>query len=248
MNAPERPNTKILVVEDDSTVATMLADRLEAGGYSVSGAENAAEAEVMVDQVDPDLIIVDLMLPDTHGLLLCANLRAKRSTPIIVCSATTRKEDAVLALKLGADDFIAKPFSVDELLARVEAALRRAGPNAGDHPAFEENVQRVGELVIDQSRCQVMLGSQRVWVTPIEYRLLCALASYPNQVLSRKELAERTWGTYDSGIDRALNVHVRRLRAKLQAGGASAPSVMTVRGFGYQLTREPEQEDAALGV
>jgi DNA-binding response OmpR family regulator len=248
MNAPERPSTRILVVEDDPTVATMLTDRLEAGGYSVSGAESAAEAEVLVDRVDPDLIIVDLMLPDTHGLLLCANLRAKRSTPIIVCSATTRKEDAVLALKLGADDFIAKPFSVDELLARVEAALRRAGPNGGDHPSFERNVQHIGALSIDQLRCQVMLGSRRVSVTPIEYRLLCALASRPNQVLSRQELAERIWGTYDSGIDRALNVHVRRLRAKLQAGGPSAPSVMTVRGFGYQLAREPQQEEAAVGV
>jgi two-component system, OmpR family, response regulator MtrA len=248
MNAAERPSAKILVVEDDATIATMLTDRLESKGYSVCCASTAADAETMAEELDPQLIIVDLMLPDTHGLVLCANLREKRATPIIICSATTRKEDAVLGLKLGADDFIAKPVSVDELLARVEAALRRAGPNGGDHPSFKENVQRVGELVIDQARCQVMLGSQRVWVTPIEYRLLCALASRPNHVLSRQELAERTWGSYDYGIDRALNVHVRRLRAKLQAGGASAPSVMTVRGFGYQLAREAEQADATAGV
>lgn len=244
MNATERPRPKVLLVEDDSTLATMLADRLAAEGYAVWHAENAADAETLADQSNPDLMIVDLTLPDSHGLVLCAKLRETQATPIIVCSATTRKEDAIIALKLGADDFIAKPFSVDELLARIEVALRRTPPGSATPPPSEQTVQRFGPLVIDQARCSVTLGAERVGLTPTEYGLLCALASRPDHVISRKELAERVWGTYDSGIGRSLDVHVRRLRAKLSAGTVPAPTLVTMRGFGYQLACEAAPEAA----
>jgi DNA-binding response OmpR family regulator len=240
MNAAELPRRTILLVEDDPSVAMMLRERLEASGYLVWTAQNGAEAEAMAHQLDPDLIIVDLMLPDIHGLVLCANLREKRATPIIICSATTRKDDAILGLKLGADDFVAKPFSVDELLARVEAALRRTSSSATDSLRPEEPVQHVGQLVIDQARCRVTLGGRQVQLTPTEYRLLCALASRPDHVVSREELAERIWGTYDAGIGRSLEVHMRRLRAKLVDGSGSFPPLVTHRGFGYRLVSDPE--------
>jgi two-component system response regulator MtrA len=234
------------LVEDDPSIATMLKDRLEAKGYCVWHAENGAEAEAIVDETRLDAIIVDLVLPDIHGLVLCANLKEKHAAPIIICSATKRKDDPVLGFKLGADDFIAKPFSVDELEARLEAALRREPLGATTPRPPEKAVQRIGELVIDQPRCQATLGGQTLQLTPTEYRLLCTLASRPDEVLSRQELAEGVWGYYDTGVGASLDVHMRRLRAKLNAGGVPSPAVITVRGFGYQLAGEPMGEAAAL--
>jgi DNA-binding response OmpR family regulator len=248
MNAAEPPRRTILLVGDDPAVAMMLRDRLEPSGYSVWSVESATEGEAMADEVDPDLIIVDLMLPDTHGLVLCANLREKLSTPIIICSATTRKEDAILGLRLGADDFVAKPFSVDELLARVEAALRRTWSGAADSSRLKGSVQHVGQLVIDQARCRVTVGGRQVPLTPTEYRLLCALASRPDHVLSREELAERVWGSYDTGIGRSLEVHIRRLRGKLTDGTGCSSPLITHRGFGYRLVSETEQIAGVVGA
>ena len=239
MSVAERPRQRVLLVEDDLSVAMMLTDRLEAKGYSVDHASNAADAESMLSQCRPDLIILDLMLPDTNGLVLCADLKGRPEVPIIICSATKRKDDPILGLKLGADDFIAKPFSVDELLARMEAALRRPAPGAAPGSPYPPGGQRIGELVIDQARCQVTLGGERLGLTPTEYRLLCVLASRPDEVFSREELSKRVWGYHDVGVGRSLDVHMRRLRAKLNAGVVTPPSLVTLRGFGYKIVHEP---------
>jgi DNA-binding response OmpR family regulator len=213
----------------------MLIDRLEDEGYRAWHANNAAIAECMLDEVRPDAVILDLMLPDTHGLVLCANLKARTALPIIICSATKRHDDLALGFKLGADDFIAKPFSPGELLVRLEAALRRAAPRpAMERPAASTG-WHIGELVIDGARCRVTLGGEAVHLTPTEYQLLCALASRPDRVVSRRELGEQVWGSYDPDIGRTLDVHMRRLRAKLNAGVVPAPSLVTLRGFGYEL-------------
>jgi DNA-binding response OmpR family regulator len=194
-------------------------------------------------------MILDLMLPDTHGLVLCANLKAKVRAPIILCSATKRHEDAALGFKLGADDFIAKPFSIDELLARMEKAMRGDSPPtrepAPGEPSSSQGSWCVGELVIDEARCEVTLGGEVLRLTPTEYRLLCALASCADTVISRKELGERIWGYYDPDVGRTLDVHVRRLRAKLDGGTVASPRLVTQRGFGYRLVREPEPDGAA---
>jgi DNA-binding response OmpR family regulator len=248
MSTTQGTRATILLVEDDLTTATMLRDRLSSKAYCVWHAQNGAEAEAMADEVRPDLIIVDLMLPDVHGLVLSANLKEKWAAPIIICSATKRKDDPVLGFKLGAEDFVAKPFSVDELEARVEAALRRATlgvPAAQGTP--QESEQRIGQLVIDRARCRVTLGEQVIRLTPTEYRLLCALANRPDVVLSREELAERVWGYHDPGVGRSLDVHMRRLRAKLDAGAAPPPALVTVRGFGYRLDRQVRHQ-AAVSV
>ena len=245
MDARENSRGTILLVEDDPTVAGMLKDRLEARGYCVWHAESAAEAEAMAGELRLDLIILDLMLPDAHGLVLCAELKEKHAAPVIICSGTKRRDDAALGFKLGADDFVAKPFSVGELEARIEAALRRASPRAAAESPPARGVQRIGELAIDHARCRVTLGGEVLRLTPTEYRLLCALADRPDEVVSRQELAEGVWGYHDSAVGRSLDVHMRRLRAKLDAGAAPPPALVTVRGFGYRLDREARGEGAA---
>jgi DNA-binding response OmpR family regulator len=229
----------VLVVEPDPTSARILGDFLGARGYRVSHAGTAEAAERMVDEVQPNAIVLELILPDGHGLVLCANLRAKTAAPIIICSATKRQEDRTLGFKLGADGFIAKPFSIEELRARLEVALHRSaqGPTAGRPP--NANVWRVGELIMDEADCRVTLAGEVIHVTPKEYQLLSALASRPDTLLSRKELAERVWGYYAPDVAESLAVHMRRLRGKLKATAAPSPALVAVRGFGYQLVTAP---------
>jgi two-component system, OmpR family, response regulator VicR len=234
----------ILLVEDDTGLALMLRDRLMMQDHCVWWAETAADAELTANEICPDLFILDLMLPDANGLVLCANLREKSTAPIIICSATKRKDDAVLCFKLGAIDFIAKPFSIAELEARVVSALQhRSGVIKA--PAVEQARRRLGPLVIDPATCRVTLGNEIVKLTPTEYRLLRQLANRPNTVISRSELAEAVWGSYDLGIGRSLDVHLRRLRAKLGHGSIGAPLIVAVRGFGYQLTWDAANDGLA---
>jgi two-component system, OmpR family, response regulator MtrA len=225
----EGPN--VLLVEDDLGLAAMLFDALSARGYRLCHATDASEADAVLAHVQPELVIVDLMLPDKNGLILCSELKERTGAPVIICSATKRKDDAVLGFKLGADDFIAKPFSVDELEARMRRALAQARSRTPSAAA----VQHIGELAIDRTRCQATFGEGIVPLTPTEFRLLCQLADRPSEVLSRHELVENVWGYHDAGVVRSLDVHMRRLRTKLSAGGNRGPRVTTRRGFGYQL-------------
>jgi DNA-binding response OmpR family regulator len=239
---PERGSVKeastggatILLVEDDLTLATMLRDRLEARGHTVWHAATGAEAEAIGDAVTPNLIIVDLMLPDTNGLVLCSAMRLRWEAPIVICTASKRPEDAVLGLRLGADDFVRKPFSADELEARIDAALRRPALQ-GRLPAPKDSRHMVGTLAIDGARCDVTVDGEPIHLTPTEYRLLCVLAERPNHVVPLTELAQRVWGAYDPGIGRSLQVHIRRMRAKMNAGTGRPPALVAVRGFGYRL-------------
>jgi two-component system, OmpR family, response regulator MtrA len=235
MNATEAAMTNILLIEDDADLAGMLSDTLAARGYCVWHAATAADAELVLHQARPDLIIIDLMLPDRHGLLLCADLKDWIGVPVIICSATKRKEDPALGLRLGADDFLAKPFSLDELQARLEAALQRASWTSPAACPATPAVQQIGSLVIYRTECRASLGDHALPLTPTEYRLLCAVAARPRQVVSREALADEVWGEHDDGIVRSLDVHMRRLRAKLQATAVPGPRVATRRGFGYQL-------------
>jgi DNA-binding response OmpR family regulator len=240
----EHSLASVLLVEDDEALANMLLDRLRARGYQVWHATDARQAEAIAGETQPDLFILDLMLPDAHGLVLCANLRQQSTAPIIVCSATKRKDDATIALKLGAVDFLPKPFSVDEFEARIEVALRSASITAPASPPADET-WALGPLRVERSRCRVLLWDQPLSVTPTEFRLLSVLVARPNTVVSRQELAAQVWGFYDHGIGNSLGVHVRRLRGKLKRAALPPPVLVAVRGFGYQLGWEPSAEVAA---
>ncbi|MBV9326536.1 MAG: response regulator transcription factor [Chloroflexi bacterium] len=244
---PKGPGaTTIMLVEDDHVVAQTLTDALESSGYRVWLAETGADARTLLEQTRPDLIILDLMLPDVDGLVLCSGLKAIADVPIVICSATPQKRDAILGLKLGADDFISKPFDIYELEARVEAVLRRTSQSRAPaaNPSPPEHI-RVGELIIDRSRRRVTLGGEPIQLTPTEYRLVSALASRPDEILSRDDLATLVWGYQDASSGRTIDVHIRRLRVKLAHGPVAAPAIVAVRGFGYKMAVEEGANGAA---
>jgi len=227
---------KVLLVEDDLSIAEAIVELLESEGYRVSHAPDAATAEELLEELRPDLVILDIMLPDTDGLVLCTELRARWPAPIVLLSATQRKSDPIIGLRLGADDFIAKPFDARELLARLEAVLRRSSLSRGFEPAAAE-VYRVGPLTIDIGRRAATYGERPLQLTPTEFRLMSTFASEPEKVFSREELAARVWGYESIGESRVVDVHIRRLRQKLDAANVEDPTVVTLRGFGYKLSR-----------
>jgi DNA-binding response OmpR family regulator len=225
----------ILLVEDDSATAFMLTDVLESSGYQVREAATGAAARAMVEQLRPDLIILDLVLPDEDGLVLCSVLKNMANVPILICSGTQRRRDAFLSLKLGADDFIAKPFDVYDWLARVEVLLRRAAQHQAGEASVPRGPLRIGQLLIDHALHQVTLSGNILQLTPTEYRLLTVLAARPDQVVPRDALAKLVWGDPDTGTSRTIDVHIGRLRVKLSMGGRLAPQIISVRGFGYKI-------------
>jgi DNA-binding response OmpR family regulator len=244
--APTRPAV-ILLIEDDPILANMLRERLGSRGHTVWHAASGAEAEAIAGEIRPGLVLVDLGLPDVNGLVLCANLRERWSIPIIICTASERPEDAVLGFKLGADDFVRKPFSTDELEARIEAALRRPTMQAPAAPG-DDDVQAVGPLIIDRAQHLATVGDEEIHLTPIEFRLLSALADPPNHLHYTNDLAEQVWGEHDPGIGRSLQVHIRRIRSKLKAVRRGAPTIVSVRGLGYRLVWESTPASPAPAI
>jgi DNA-binding response OmpR family regulator len=224
----------ILLVDDDPEMARSLSRALESSGYRVAIAGTGSEARLLIEQVRPDLILLDLMLPDTDGLVLTTAFKTLTNAPIIICSARQEQVDRVLGLKLGADDFVAKPFDLNELEARIEGVLRRAS-RVGGVPTVPADQIRVDELLISQSRATVMLGSQPVHLTPTEYRLLVALTSRPDEVFSREMLGKLVWGYEDIGTGHLIDVHIGRLRLKLRRASSSGPLIVMVRGKGYTI-------------
>jgi two-component system, OmpR family, response regulator MtrA len=234
----------ILLIEDDPILAEMLREKLTSSGYTVWHVASGAEAEAIASEIRPDLVIVDLVLPDANGLVLCANLRERWSIPIMICTASKRPEDAVLGFKLGADDFVRKPFATDELEARIEAALRRPTLRTAAAPD-EDTVRIVGPLVIDRAQHIVTVGGEAVHLTTIEFDLLSALADSPNHLHHTQDLARQVWGAHSARIGHTLQVHIRRTRSKLKAANERSPEIRAVRGLGYRLVWEGEPADPA---
>lgn len=249
MSGARPTRASILVVEDDPVVARLLLDSLEMADYRVWHAANGHEARVHTERTRPDLILLDLVLPDMDGLVLCSLLKSIAGVPIIICSASSRRSDPVLSLKLGADDFVRKPFEVEDLLARIEAVLRRAPPQASATPVAQGQQRpaelRVGELVVEPARRRVTLGGELLTLTPTEFRLLTVLTAHSESVLTRDQLAQEVWGYADASNGRTIDVHVRRLRVKLSGGPVPGPSIVSARGMGYRITADEHAISAA---
>ena len=220
----------VLVVEDEPDIRGLIVHHLEREGFRCRTAGTGADALSAVRVAAPDLVILDVMLPGMNGLEVCRRLRADASVaavPIIMLTAKADEVDRVVGLELGADDYVAKPFSPKELIARVRAVLRRARPTEDARPLS------VGGVVLDTARHQVTVSGMRVTLTPKEFELLRALMESAGRVLSREHLLNRVWGyaRADAIESRTVDVHVRRLRAKLGDAGAR---IATIKTIGYR--------------
>lgn len=229
---------KLLVLEDDDGIRTALCLAMEDEGYEVLEASSAESALVLVGRTRPDLMLVDLMLGGMDGFAFIREIRPYSQSPIIVLSARTDTGDIITALEAGADDYVTKPFQVKEVSARLRAMLRRAAvPVATPHadPGTLVLDPRHGPLLLDFNAGVVRRGRDEVHLTVTEYRLLCELASPPGRVLSRRALLERVWEHGFFGDERIVDVHVRRLRTKVESSASTPALVVTVRGQGYRL-------------
>ena len=228
----------VLVVEDEVDLNNLIRDQLVAAGHSVEQAFDGAAAVAAVERALPDLVLLDWMLPDLDGLTVCRRIRERHVMPVIMLTARTDEIDRVLGLEVGADDYVTKPFSMRELLARVRANLRRIeldarpaeGPGAGEGGA----AVKLGGLVVDPEAHAASVDGEALNLTPKEFQLLHLFAANPGRAFSREFLIERVWNGDFEGYDRAVDTHVTRLRRKL---GRYGDQVQTVWGVGYRFVR-----------
>ena len=228
---------RILVVDDDPKTVAALRLYLEHAGYEVAAATDGRQALARARAAPPpDLIVLDLMLPHVDGLTVCRTLRRESDVPIIMLTARTTEEDRLEGLDLGADDYVPKPFSPRELVARVRAVLRRspAGPENGGADELKGPPIKAGRLTIDPMRREVKVGAKAVDVTPREFRLLLAFARAPGRAFTREELVERAFGPDYDALDRTIDAHVMNLRRKIEPNPAEPVYIQTVFGVGYR--------------
>ncbi|MGD9387545.1 MAG: phosphate regulon transcriptional regulator PhoB [Gammaproteobacteria bacterium] len=225
---------QILIVEDEKPIRDMIAFGLKRAGYEVREAEDCRQARIQVADQAPDLVLADWMLPDMSGLELTRLLKKDPSTrdlPVIMLTARAEEEDKIRGLEGGADDYITKPFSPRELLARIKAVMRRHGVDG------EDEVHSVGGLTLNAASHRVMAGAQEVSLGPTEFRLLRFFITHPERVYSRAQLLDRVWGGNVYVEERTVDVHIRRLRKALEASGCDR-LVQTVRGAGYRFSEQ----------
>ena len=220
-------SSRILVVDDDVALAEMIGIVLEGEGYTVSTCPDGAQAVAAFQEHHPDLVLLDVMLPGMDGFEVCAALRAESNVPIVMLTARSDTADVVTGLEAGADDYVPKPFKPRELVARVRARLR------GREDAGEERIA-LADLEIDVPGHAVRRGDRLIALTPLEFDLLATLARTPSKVFSREELLEQVWGYRHAADTRLVNVHVQRLRSKIERDPEKPEIVVTVRGVGYR--------------
>ena len=230
---------RVLVVEDDEGIREMLKYNLVTAGFSVHEASDGATGLRTARTARPDLILLDLMLPGMSGFDFCRALRRSSRVPIIMITAKDAEVDKIVGLELGADDYITKPFSIREVLARVNAVMRRASPDANEPSAVPER-DAVGDFTIDRAARRVVLRDKDVKLTAREFNLLSYLLAHPGRVHTRDVLLENVWGHEFSGDRKTVDVHVRWLREKF--AGVAPFEIVTVRGIGYRLDRKPTAE------
>jgi DNA-binding response OmpR family regulator len=223
----------ILVVDDEKRLRDMLAAYLTQEGFRIVTAANGQEALYVARHEKPDLILLDLMMPEMGGYEFLRAHRRERSTPVIVLTAKLEENDKVLGLELGADDYVTKPFSMRELAARVRAVLRRAGDEMP-----EADILRAADVTLDRNSRLVTVGARRVDLTPSEFDLLTTLMAAPGRVFTRLDLLDRLQGTAVEGYERTIDVHIRNLRTKIEHDPSSPRYIETVYGVGYRFAAD----------
>jgi two-component system response regulator MtrA len=218
---------RVLVVEDDPAAAEMLSIALRQAGFETAVVSEGPKAMPAIRELKPDLVLLDLMLPGMSGIDVCRAIRAESGVPIVMLTAKSDTVDVVLGLESGADDYMIKPPKTQELVARLRARLRRTDPEPAE-------LLTVGDLTIDVPGHQVSRDGEPISLTPLEFDLLVALARKPRQVFTREVLLEQVWGYRHAADTRLVNVHVQRLRSKIERDPERPEVVLTVRGVGYK--------------
>ena len=226
---------KILVVEDEKSIAHFISSVLSANGYEAMQARSGSEALSMISSHCPDLIILDLGLPDMDGLEILRQLRSWSSLPVVVVSARSHEKDKVTALDLGADDYLTKPFGTDELLARVRTAIRHTRTASGNDEIAQKGTYTVGELTIDYNKHQVLKNGQNVRLTLSEFRIVALLGKYAGKVLTYDFIMKELWGPRAGGDNQILRVNMANIRRKIEKNPAQPEYLFTEVGVGYRL-------------
>ncbi len=222
------PMKKVLVVEDEMKIARLVRDYLHQAGFAVVEAADGQAALALARQEQPDMIVLDLGLPGMDGLDVTRRLRASSAVPIIMLTARSEESDRIVGLELGADDYVTKPFSPKELVARIRAVLRRAEEDFGGR-----GVIRVGDLVVDLAKMRVEVGGKRVRLTATEFELLAALARHPGRIFTRAQLLDAVHGVSFQSYERSVDAHVKNIRRKLEPDPSQPRYLLTVYGVGY---------------
>jgi len=234
-----RVNERILVIEDEALIADSVAYALRREGYDVSIEHDGAEGLAKAKELVPDLIVLDLMLPSMDGFDVCRAIRAESSTPIIMLTARGEEIDRVVGLELGADDYVIKPFSMRELLARVKSVLRRSRMAPDQGP---QDVIHVGNLTVDSRRRQVTVGDEIIHLSLKEFELLRVLVKNRDRVMARRALLSAVWSSEGRGSTRTLDVHIRWLREKIEDAPSAPKKIVTARGVGYMFVTPSDEQ------
>lgn len=231
--------TTILTADDDPQLLRLVSRNLQLDGYDVLTAADGQQALELIEARSPDLVLLDVMMPRLDGFSVCQRVREFSSVPIIILTARGNDQDKIRGLDLGADDYLTKPFSVDELLARVRAVLRRAQLSAVDATQGLRSRVTIGDLSVDYAQHQVTMNGREVELTPIEYRLLAYLAQNAGRIVTQDLLLEHVWGAEYVGESHLLQVNINRLRRKLEPDIARPCYIQTKTGVGYLLNAQP---------
>ncbi|CAG4933846.1 MULTISPECIES: response regulator transcription factor [Acidithrix] len=224
--------TTVLVAEDEESFIDAITLGLSKEGMTVAVARDGREALDLFASVNPDVILLDVMLPKLSGIDVCKTIRATSQVPIIMVTARSSELDTVVGLEVGADDYVAKPFRMRELTARIRAVLRRS-PNAIDSIEIEDMIE-IGEIVLDTARHELRVAQVPVALPLKEFELLELLMSNPNRVMTRDMIIDRVWGPYHTSDTKTLDVHIKRLRSKIEPDPSTPTYISTVRGLGYR--------------
>ncbi|MBS4195424.1 response regulator transcription factor [Lederbergia citri] len=229
---------RVLVVDDEPSIVTLLRFNLEKAGFSVMTAEDGNTGLEMAMKEKPDFIVLDLMLPGMDGMDVCKRLRQEKvNTPILMLTAKDDEFDKVLGLELGADDYLTKPFSPREVIARVKAILRRSNMNEIPEPVTKDEVIEIGQLTVFPEKYEAVLSGEKLELTPKEFELLLYLANNQGKVLSRHQLLDAVWNYDFAGDSRIVDVHISHLREKIEEDTKQPVYIKTIRGFGYKLEK-----------
>lgn len=228
----------VLIVEDDNKTASLISLYLQREGYRTAVASDGVEALKLVRREDPAIVILDLMLPKLDGWEVCRRIREFSDVPVVIVTARGEEFDRVLGLTIGADDYVVKPFSPRELVARIKAVLRRTTVSARD----KSDRLNVGGLVLDTHKHEVTVDDRTIVLTPSEFKLLRLLMNAPGRLFTREQLLDALYPLGEQVVDRVIDVHIGKLRQKIEQDPSNPRHIMTVRGFGYLLAKNDREE------